>query len=584
MIDNQIIMNSPLEFILKTIFRPRSEQVIYLFILLIIFPVLASAQGKPIYKINYDRIENGTKSEAGISMLYHDQLVYLSKSDDKIKQYIDYKRSEIVNIMQFENVLYKNVLPFGEFPEPLLGDQTVDILGYSCRYASYVYFSNKIEVWYTTEAPAKGSPYSNFLPAKDALALKIIINGNREIIATSIETLNDFTLPEYAVDKAKQLTDAEFEELKINSRFTRVSVFTDETVNFDPEIEKVGEGALEAGKTYRFSLGSVILKKISLTPEMCRSGNVFVKLNCRSNGDAYDRTGSVFMIPESEGISMLDAFQKGLDQLPVFGDHAGNKYQGLRKERNYAPPVELMRFFTSFGAGYFNNKRQINNYPWTPDVVYKQEVTALIPQEEQDVWIGVFIGNYDKGGHKVSLELDFYPGFEEVSDTSQRYILPLFSTINTMEMSGQNYGRLFNNDTLRVEFQLPEYLSDVQLLYTSTGHGGWGGGDEFNPKLNQVFIDGESAFSIVPWRTDCATYRFSNPASGNFGNGLSSSDLSRSNWCPGMLTPPYIVPLNHMKPGKHVMEVVIDQGADEGQSFNHWGVTGVITGNIKLTK
>jgi hypothetical protein len=317
---------------------------------------------------------------------------------------------------------------------------------------------------------------------------------------------------------------------------------------------------------------------------MCRSGNVFVKLNCRSNGDAYDRTGSVFMIPESEGISVLDAYLKGLDQLPVFTDHQGNKHQGIRKEENYAPPVELMRFFTSFGAGHFNEKREINNYPWAADVVYKQEVTSLIPSEVQDIWVGVFIGNYDKGGHIVSLELDFYPSFDEETDTSHKYILPLFSTINTLEMSGQNYGRFFNNDTLRVEFNLPEEVSDLQLLFTSTGHGGWGGGDEFNPKLNQVFVDGKAIFYIIPWRTDCATYRFSNPASGNFGNGLSSSDLSRSNWCPGTLTPPEIVPLKNLKPGHHVLEVVIDQGKDEGESFNHWGVTGVITGNVKIVK
>ncbi len=563
---------------------PSTKHSSFLIILLIIFHLPVSAQAQPIYQVKYDRIENGTKSETGLSMIYHDQLVYLSRPQDKIQQFIDYKHYEIVNIMQFENKLYKNVLPFSELPEPLPGDQTAEILGYSCRYASYISFSNKIEVWYTTEAPAKGSPYSNFLPAKDALALKIVINGNREIVATSIQELTDFTLPEYPADKATPVTEAEFEELKINSRFTRLPVFMEEVVNFDPSIDAIDEDLVQADHTYRFSLGSVILKKVRLTPEMCRSGNVFVKLNCRSNGDAYDRTGSVFMIPESEGITVLDAYLKGLDQLPVFTDHQGNKYQGIRKEGNYQPPVELMRFFTSFGAGHFNDKRQINNYPWVGDVVYKQEVTSLIPSKPQEIWVGVFIGNYDKGGHMVSLELDFYPDFDEEADTSQRYMLPLFSTINTLEMSGQNYGRFFNNDTLRVEFQLPENVSNLQLLYTSTGHGGWGGGDEFNPKLNQVFVDGKVIFNTIPWRTDCATYRFSNPASGNFGNGLSSSDLSRSNWCPGTLTPPDIIPLKNLKPGAHVLEVVIDQGKDEGESFNHWGVTGMITGKLKLTK
>lgn len=554
------------------------ERATFLIILLIIFQSLAPARGQKVYQVKYDRIDNGTKSDAGLSFVYHDALAYLSKPDAKVQQFIDYKQHEVVNMMLFDQQIHKTVIPFGELPVPVLGTQTEVILSHKCKYASYNYFSNKVEVWYTTETSAKGSPYSNYIPVDDALVLKIVINGNRETVATSIEELNDFTLPEYTAGKAKLVTEAEFEELLINSRFTRLPVFTEEIINFDPSIEANGNSELELNRTYRFSLGSVILKKIRLTPEMCRNGNVFLKLNCRSNGDAYDRTGSVFIIPETKELSVLDAFQKGLDQLPAFTDHKKNKYQGIRKEDNYAPPVELMRFFTSFGAGHFNDKRQINNYPWAEDVVYKQEVTSLIPSEPQDIWVGVFIGNYDKGGHIVCLELDFYPSFDEGTETSRTYILPLFSTINTLEMSGQNYGRLFNNDTLKVEFQLPVDVSDVQLLYTPTGHGGWGGGDEFNPKLNQIFMDGKPLFSTVPWRTDCATYRFSNPASGNFGNGLSSSDLSRSNWCPGTLTPPDIIPLNHLKPGHHVLEVVIDQGKDEGESFNHWGVTGVIIG------
>jgi hypothetical protein len=85
----------------------------------------------------------------------------------------------------------------------------------------------------------------------------------------------------------------------------------------------------------------------------------------------------------------------------------------------------------------------------------------------------------------------------------------------------------------------------------------------------------------MPWSTDCATYRLSNPSSGNFANGMSSSDLSRSNWCPATLTPPKVIPLNNLKPGKHTIQVVIEQGDDDGSSFNHWGVTGVLTGQYE---
>ena len=145
-------------------------------------------------------------------------------------------------------------------------------------------------------------------------------------------------------------------------------------------------------------------------------------------------------------------------------------------------------------------------------------------------------------------------------------------------MSGQNYGKLFGNDSLKVDFEIAENLENIRLYYTSTGHGGWGGGDEFNPKLNQLLIDGEEVFSIIPWRTDCATYRMYNPASGNFSNGLSSSDLSRSNWCPATITPPYYIDLPNIKPGKHSIEVIIHQGENEGGSFSHWSISGILVG------
>ena len=147
-----------------------------------------------------------------------------------------------------------------------------------------------------------------------------------------------------------------------------------------------------------------------------------------------------------------------------------------------------------------------------------------------------------------------------------------------MEMAGQHYGRMFKTDSLTVEFELPENVSNLRLRYISTGHGGWGGGDEFNPKENVIIIDGEKVFTHTPWRCDCATFREMNPVSGNFWNGQSSSDLSRSGWCPGTATQPVYFDLSFLKPGKHTITIAIPQGDDEGNSFNHWMVSGILLG------
>lgn len=535
------------------------------------------------YEVKYDTYENEQKTTNPFSFYYDDGIVYLSKMDSRIQNYTDFKRKENNSTLTYDNKTYRKVAPFESLPKPSIEDRNKQLLGYNCRYAFFTYFSNKIEVWYTEEAPVKGSPYNNYLPSENALVLEISINGSLRMSIHSIEKVKSYDVAKRQRELEIPVNDAEFEELKINARYTKISVFENEIVNFDPNILPAQDRNLSADSVYHFSKGTIVLKKVKIPKELQKSEFVFAKLSCRSNGDAYDRTGSLFMIPvhDTNQISMLSAMQFGIEQLPVIKDNQGNAYQGIVCDENYSPVIEWMRFFTSFGAKHFNEKRQINNYNWEENVTYKQDISQLFPSNTDEIWVGIFVGNYDKGGHIVNLELDFYPSFEAPdSAKSEKFIAPLFSTLNILEMSGQNYGGLFGNDTLKSTFSIPENCSNLQLLYTSTGHGGWEGGDEFNPKMNRIFIDGKEIFSIVPWRTDCATYRFFNPASGNFENGLSSSDLSRSNWCPATLTPPYLIPLNNLKSGEHVIEVIIDQGKNEGNNSSHWNVSGILVGKL----
>lgn len=563
-------------------FKPEIKRFATLFLILTTLVISVQAQQKEVIKIQYKPVINGKTSDGpGVTILFSDNVASLSDSKNKIRDFIDYNRKQTVTILNTGNELFKTLTPFSQLPQPTTGESSDTILGFECNYAVISSFSNKIELWYTDKAGAKGSPYLNYLPTGNSLVLKVTINGNRTLQAVSVENVADGNKPDYPFDAALEVTAPEMEELKIKSRYISLVVFENQTINFDPELPVPTANELNTGETYRFSKGSVVMKKIKMPESWKKGGQVFARLSCWSDGDAYDRTGSVFVIPETEKeITMTDALLNGTAVLPVFTDSAGQNYQGFTATTGYEPPVEIMRFFTSFGARYFNTRRMINNYNWKDAAFYNHEVTALIPSDAEELWVGVFIGNYDKGGHKINLQFDFYPSFDD-EQSKPNWIQPLFYTVNAMEMSGQNYGRFFRTDTLKVEFTVPDSVSGLQLLYTSTGHGGWGGGDEFVPKKNQVFIDGKQVFEVVPWRTDCATYRLGNPASGNFANGLSSSDLSRSNWCPGTMTPPYLIPLPGLQPGKHIIEVAIDQGADENGSFSHWSVSGVLTGNKK---
>ena len=55
---------------------------------------------------------------------------------------------------------------------------------------------------------------------------------------------------------------------------------------------------------------------------------------------------------------------------------------------------------------------------------------------------------------------------------------------------------------------------------------------------------------------------------------LASSDLSRSNWCPGSDVIPEEVELKDIQPGHHTLTVSIPEAAEvDGNKLNHWLVS-----------
>jgi hypothetical protein len=355
------------------------------------------------------------------------------------------------------------------------------------------------------------------------------------------------------------------------SRFTTISVFKEEIINFS-DASKSNDSIM------RFANGTIAVRKISI-PAIAKGSQVFLDVTEQSNGDAYDRTGSVFIIPMQKSKSFFEGLQNGVKALPIYDNGNGKLYQGIVATETYTPLLELMRFFTPFGIKQYNTIT-LKDKTWEDRVSYRQDVSELTAaMSNQEVYIGTFIGNYDKGGHKVSVNLTIHPE-EEVTIAKPSEVIALFNTNNVMEMAGQEYGTLFgSNKGLEVTFNLEKDLKNARIRYITTGHGGWENGDEFVPKRNSIYLDGKEVFHFTPWREDCGSYRLYNPASGNFPNGLSSSDYSRSNWCPGTMTNPVYIELEDLKAGSHTIQVKIPQGANEGPSFSSWNVSGVLLGN-----
>lgn len=490
--------------------------------------------------------------------------------------YADYKANRVYNQSRFDDgdVYYcSHSFENSNVTYTLEGEEYMN--GYECRKYRTTINSNSIEIWMTDKLGFNATPIVNRGFLRGVL-VRQVINGNRITELNSVIKDKRIKQERIPIDLGILVPAKEMTRITSDKLVIKKNIFDNEQIYF-ADIEKF-EGEIPYDSVIHFAHGTLILKRVYLDT-LPEHYSYFIEMKEQSNGDAYDRSGSVFVIPTDRELSLEDALLNDIELLHSYTDRRGITYRAIKLEDDFVPVVELIRFFTPFGVNHYNDRVHIDGLEWSDMAYYKQEVTELSKHLRGDVLIGAFIGNYDSGGHMLSLDLNAYPG-DYKWDVSQNddWTLPLFNTCNVMEMAGQHYGRLFKTDSLVVEFDVPENVDNLRLRYITTGHGGWGGGDEFNPKENTIIIDGEKKFTYTPWRCDCATFRELNPVSGNFWNAQSSSDLSRSGWCPGLAAQPVYFDMSFLEPGKHTITIAIPQGDDEGSSFNHWMVSGVLIG------
>lgn len=172
----------------------------------------------------------------------------------------------------------------------------------------------------------------------------------------------------------------------------------------------------------------------------------------------------------------------------------------------------------------------------------------------------------------------------------ERRVKPL---MNTVYYIGQTYPDIFSRKDVVMDFDMSKAAKNVRLKYIVTGHGGHSGGDEFVEKRNIVSVDGKEVLNFIPWRDDCASFRRFNPATGvwliprvaayigdkgyttkEIEEPLASSDLSRSNWCPGSDVMPEEAVIGDLPAGKHSFKVSIPEAQQvDGNKLNHWLVS-----------
>ncbi len=374
---------------------------------------------------------------------------------------------------------------------------------------------------------------------------------------------------------------------------THVQIFDKVNICFQPNNYQNFNEA-NADGVIRLVNGRIILKKITL-PEYQRNVDVTLTVTLASNGDRWDKSGSCFVLPKESAINLLN-IAKGEQKFPAVDSTKYEQLIGIVPGENYIPTIELMRFMTPFGVGYYNEheigqkRKPVYIDKWADCVTWSQDITDLYPTLENEAYVGVFIDTWTAEGYVVSADLDIKESQISCDALPNRKVMPL---LNTVYYIGQSYPDIFARQDLEMEFDMPKDAKNVRLKYIVTGHGGHSGGDEFVKRQNIVSIDGNEVLNFIPWRDDCASFRRFNPGTGVWlikrlamyidkegysekmvEEPLGSSDLSRSNWCPGSDVVPEETLVGDLAAGKHTFKVSIPEAEPvDGHKLNHWLVS-----------
>lgn len=376
---------------------------------------------------------------------------------------------------------------------------------------------------------------------------------------------------------------------------TTIKVFDKTNVHYDPA-KLGGFNAADADGIIRLVNGRIILKKIQV-PHYERNVKVYIKTTIASNGDRWDKTSSCFVLPRKSAINLM-TIAEGKNKFPAVDSLKLEKLVGVVAGKDYLPTVELMRFMTPFGVGFYSSnndtltskRRPVYIPKWEKCVQWQQDITDLYPLLEDEAYVGVFIDTWTEQGYLASMELQFKESTISCDRIQRRQVMPL---LNTVYYIGQEYPDIFARKPITTDFVLPKGARNVRLKYIVTGHGGHDGGDEFVQKENILSVDGKEVKRFIPWRDDCASFRRFNPATGvwlekrvasyigedgytekEVEEPVASSDFSRSNWCPGTDVVPEEVELGDLKAGRHTFTVDIPKAQPiNGNEMNHWLVS-----------
>lgn len=363
-------------------------------------------------------------------------------------------------------------------------------------------------------------------------------------------------------------------------------------VFFNPD--SIANGVIEKNGITYLGNGRIVLQKVDI-PRFERNARASITVSLVSNGDPWDKSGSCFLLSKNSKINML-GIADDTQKYPAIDSLKYEHLTGIMSGKDYTPPIELMRFMTPFGVGHYSadedslsaKRRPVYIDGWAKNVTWTQDISDLLPAFENGLFVGVFIDTWTKAGYVVDVKIDFHESTLACDNKLKRHVQPLLNTVYYM---GQKHPDIFSRKALEIPFSIPHCAKNVHVKYIATGHGGHSGGDEFHPQEHIVEVDGKEVYRFLPWRTDCASFRRFNPSTGvwlqkrtvayisdegkraekEIEEPIASSDLSRSNWCPGSDVLPETIDLSTLKAGAHTLCIrILKAQPIKDNELNHW--------------
>ena len=209
----------------------------------------------------------------------------------------------------------------------------------------------------------------------------------------------------------------------------KIDVFTNQKINFDSELVMSSSDFLIRDN------GRLIFKKLSI-PEFNRKVSVEIFAELASDGDPWDKSGSVFLLhthPDSLNITSL----------------------------------ELLRFITPFGVGHFSDNEKLDEFRpvyvprWEESISWNEDISHLSNAFYDEIWIGAWIDTWSKEGWLIDVSLSFIesPFFMDKKNKSKIKVLA-----NTHNYNLNHNGSFdFSNEDLKINFNIPNDISNANL-------------------------------------------------------------------------------------------------------------------------